>query len=199
MLKQVKILSLVTMVVFGMQTQAAPLDPVVVTKNFVGMPKTVALAVLGLVCANAGDVVNPREYNDKGDMLPQAHNSVASDVLYAVGGGATVTVLEQLWDNCKEGANDLTWLGATEATLVNAGSVYVAEQVDKAGLFASFDRNNPLLRSVPFNVKWDGAARKLLVFLTTRAGSKLAVAALKEALKKAPVVAAAPVLTTPAA
>ena len=183
MLKQVKFLSLIALVTFGAQTQAAPLDPIVVTKSFVGMPKAITLALFGVACANAGDVLNPREYNDKGDMLPQAQDSVLSDGLFAVSGGATVTVLEQLWDNCKAGANDLTWKGAAESTLVNAGSIYVAEKVDKAGLFASFDRNNPLLRSLPFNVKWDGSARKLLVFLTTRAGSKLALSALKKALK----------------
>lgn len=168
MLKQVKLLSLISITLAGSTAQAA-MDPLSYVKSLWGKPQDLGTMAVAAVLGNIAYSVSQREYTDKGEYRTIGDNEadpMLARALYCAAAGTGLTAIEH---SLTDKIDDLSIQARVINSLVNAAALFCTECAADQDIYRSLNRNHPLFRGwLPFNAKFDDVVKKALVFGTFR-------------------------------
>ena len=168
MMKQVKLLTLVTIITAGSVLQAATVDPVSRIVNVLKRSNTMATYVAAVVLGNIAYSNAQREYDDKGNFRSvgnKATDSLTEELCYCAAVGTGLTALE----NSVSGDSDLTIRGSIDCSITNAVSCYLTNLIARQDAYKALNRNHVLLRGwLPEYTKFDEPAKKMFTLAVVR-------------------------------
>lgn len=168
MLRQIKLLSLITVSMSCVVTNAA-MDPFSYVKSLWGKPQDLGTMAVAAILGNIAYSVSQREYNDKGDFRTIGNDEadpMLTRALYCAAAGTGVTAIEHSWSDKNE---EISVQDRVVKSLVNAVALFCTEYAADQDVYRSLNRNHPLFRGwLPFNAKFDDIVKKTLVFSTVR-------------------------------
>lgn len=176
MLRQVKLLSLITLAVANSSLQGGIQAPFNYVESVFRRPGDLATLACAIVMGNIAYGLEQREYTGAGDQYrtvgtPEV-DPLISTASYCLAAGTGLTAIE----NLVGGTDDLSAKERLINSAINSACLFGTDLVAKQDIYQSLDRNHPLFRGwLPFNVKFDDAVKRIVVF----GGLRTALNALK--------------------
>lgn len=171
MLKQIKLLSLLSFITTASLSQAVLPDPLEYAKRLYLRPGTQACVAAGIALGTLGYYLAPGHHNELGIYQLVVDKSAADHAAEAVncaalGAGCTVYENLQIPD---DKYIEPTQRNLLESSIINGTAFWLTNRIAETDVYNSLDRNHPLARGwVPWFVDLSEKAKLLGSFLLVR-------------------------------
>jgi len=157
MLKQIKLLSIMALVMTGTMQADEKKDLLTYALNM-GNTNAATLAVAA-VLAEGAYCYSQRDFNKDGyKTIGGEEDTPVSDAFYCLSYGTAETAIKNIVTGVTD---DATWQGNAEKSLVNSLCFWITKQITRQDAYKNLNRNSFLLRWVPDTNKVDDGAKYL--------------------------------------
>ena len=134
MLKQIKLLSFISVLMIGTVGNAA-IDPFSYVKSLSKRPHDLGTMAVAAVLGNIAYAISEREYTDKGEYRTIGETEadpIVAEALYCAAAGTGLTAIE---NSLKDGSDNLSVQNRVVSSLINGICLFCTSYVEKQDIY----------------------------------------------------------------